>query len=53
MLGVDYDIELGQSQAIIDDLINSAIAGEKQYPNMRFSFTLQTVGASSDRLGPE
>jgi chitinase len=47
MLGVDYDIELGQSQTIIDDLINSTIYGEEQYPNMRFSFTLQTLGAST------
>ncbi|MGA9667654.1 MAG: RICIN domain-containing protein [Terracidiphilus sp.] len=48
MLGVDFDIELGQSQAIIDDLINAAIAGERAYPNMRFSFTIQTEGAASD-----
>ncbi|MGA3129175.1 MAG: choice-of-anchor D domain-containing protein [Terracidiphilus sp.] len=47
MLGVDFDIELGQSQAIIDDLINAAIAGERAYPNMRFSFTIQTLGAAS------
>ena len=47
MLGVDYDIELGQSQAIIDDLINATIAAERQYPNMRFSFTLQSLGAST------
>jgi chitinase len=47
MLGVDYDIELGQDQAIIDDLINSTIYAEQQYPSMRFSFTLQTLGAST------
>jgi hypothetical protein len=47
MLGVDYDIELGQDQAIIDDLINSTIYAEKQYPNMRFSFTLQTMGSAT------
>ncbi|MGA2652416.1 MAG: choice-of-anchor D domain-containing protein [Terracidiphilus sp.] len=47
MLGVDYDIELGQDQAIIDDLINSTIYAEKQYPNMRFSFTLQTEGSAT------
>jgi hypothetical protein len=47
MQGVDYDLELGQSQAIVDDLINATIAAEKQYPNMRFSFTLQTLGAST------
>lgn len=47
MLGVDYDIELGQDQAIIEDLINSTIYAEQQYPSMRFSFTLQTLGAST------
>ena len=47
MLGVDYDIELGQSQTIIDDLINSTIYAQKQYPEMRFSFTLQSLGAST------
>jgi hypothetical protein len=47
MVGVDYDIELGQDQAIIDDLINSTIYAEGQYPDMRFSFTLQTEGSST------
>ena len=47
MLGVDYDIELGQSQAIIDDLINSTKYAEELYPTMRFSFTLQSLGAST------
>jgi len=47
MVGVDYDIELGQGQGIVDDLINSTIFAEQQYPNMRFSFTLQTLGAST------
>ena len=47
MLGVDYDIELGQSQGIIDDLINSTIYAEQLYPSMRFSFTLQSLGAST------
>lgn|GEM_PF-2455714 len=47
MLGVDYDIEGGQTQAIIDDLINSTIYAEQQYPNMRFSFTLQSLGAAT------
>jgi hypothetical protein len=47
MMGVDYDIELGQSQAIIDDLINSTSYAEQQYPSMRFSFTLQSLGAAT------
>ena len=48
MLGVDFDIEVGQSQAVIDDLVNAAIAGEQQYPDMRFSFTIATLGGTSD-----
>jgi chitinase len=47
MLGVDYDIEGGQTQAVIDDLINSTIYAEQQYPSMRFSFTLQSLGAAT------
>jgi hypothetical protein len=47
MAGVDYDIEGGQSQGIIDDLINSTKYAEGQYPNMRFSFTVATLGAAT------
>jgi hypothetical protein len=47
MLGVDYDIEGGQTQAIIDDLINSTKYAEGQYPDMRFSFTVASLGAST------
>ncbi len=50
MLGVDFDIENGQGQAIVDDLINAAIAGEQQYPNMRFSFTIATFGGSANPI---
>jgi len=45
MAGVDYDIEGGQSQGVIDDLINSTKYAEGMYPNMRFSFTVATLGA--------
>jgi hypothetical protein len=50
MLGVDFDIENGQGQAIVDDLINAAIAGEQQYPNLRFSFTIATFGGSANPI---
>jgi chitinase len=54
MLGVDFDIEVGQSQVVVDNLINAAIAGEQQYPDMRFSFTIATLGGTSNPdLGPE
>jgi Carbohydrate binding module (family 6)/Protein of unknown function (DUF1573) len=47
MAGVDYDIEGGQSQGVIDDLINSTKYAEGVYPNMRFSFTVATLGAAT------
>jgi len=47
MKGVDYDIEGGQGQAVIDDLINSTKYAEGQYPDMRFSFTVASLGAST------
>jgi hypothetical protein len=48
MKGVDYDIEGGQSQAIVNDLINATKYAEGVYPNMRFSFTVATLGAASN-----
>jgi len=47
MLGVDFDIESGQTTAEIDQLIEDAIAAEATYPNMRFSFTIPSLGAST------
>jgi hypothetical protein len=47
LVGVDFDIELGQSQQIIDDLINATIAAEKTFPNLQFSFTIQSLGSMS------
>jgi len=47
MKGVDYDIEGGQSQGVIDDLINSTKYAEGKYPGMRFSFTVATLGAAT------
>lgn len=47
LVGVDFDIELGQSQQLIDNLINATIAAEKQFPNLQFSFTIQSLGSMS------
>jgi chitinase len=47
LVGVDFDIELGQSQQIIDDLINATIAAEKAFPSLQFSFTIQSLGSMS------
>ena len=42
MVGVDFDIEDGQSQATIDALVARVKVAETKYPNMRFSFTVPT-----------
>src|SRR5579864_1850566 len=47
LVGVDFDIEGGQSQQIIDNLINATIAAEKQFPNLQFSFTIPSLGSLS------
>src|SRR3984893_11052874 len=47
MLGVDFDIEAGQSQSVIDNLIQRVIVAQRNHPNLRFSFTLATLGGNS------
>lgn len=47
LVGVDFDIEGGQSQQIIDNLINGTIAAQKQFPNLQFSFTIPSLGSQS------
>jgi chitinase len=49
MLGVDFDIEAGQSQAQVDALIARVKAAQKnsKYKNLRFSFTIATLGGNS------
>jgi chitinase len=54
LIGVDFDIEAGQSQAVILDLIARAKAAHVNHPGLRFSLTLATLatseaGASSAR----
>lgn len=51
MVGVDFDIEGGQSQAQINALVAAAVYGQSLYPNLRFSFTLATLGASDGSYG--
>jgi chitinase len=45
--GVDFDIEANQSQAVIDGLVARVKAAQSKHPNLRFSFTLATLGGSS------
>ncbi|HEX7338636.1 MAG TPA: carbohydrate-binding protein [Rhodanobacteraceae bacterium] len=46
MIGVDFDIEGGQTQAQINSLVSQVAYAEGQFPNLRFSFTLATLAAS-------
>ena len=48
LLGVDFDIEAGQSQTDINNLVQRVIAAQKTYPNLRFSFTVATFGGSAN-----
>ena len=45
LVGVDFDIELGQSQQDVDNLITATMAAEKQFPNLLFSFTVPSFGS--------
>jgi hypothetical protein len=51
LLGVDFDIEAGQSQAVIGALVQRIKTAHNSYPSLRFSLTLATLannnGASS------
>jgi len=43
LFGIDFDIEAGQTQAIIDALVARIQAGHIRYPSLRFSLTLATL----------
>ena len=45
--GIDFDIEGGQSQAVIDALVARVKVAKANHPNLRFSFTLATLGGNS------
>src|SRR6201999_64929 len=51
LVGIDFDIEGGQSQSDIQNLVNSAAGAQAQYPNIQFSFTLATLAASDGSYG--
>jgi chitinase len=57
LVGIDFDIEAGQTQAIIDALVARIQTGQVRYPGLRFSLTVATLannnGASrAESLGP-
>jgi chitinase len=43
LIGIDYDIEAGQSEAAIGELIQRIIAAHEMYPQLRWSLTLATL----------
>ena len=51
LVGIDFDIEGGQSESDIQNLVNSAAGAQAEYPNLQFSFTLATLGASDGSYG--
>ena len=46
MVGIDFDIELGQTQAEINALVQRAREITALYPSLRISFTIATFGAA-------
>jgi chitinase len=51
LVGIDFDIEDGQTQAEIDDLADAAAGAQSVYPNLQFSFTIATLAASDGSYG--
>jgi hypothetical protein len=46
LIGFDFDIERGQSAEIVGSLVQRIKAAKERHPQLRFSFTLATWGAS-------
>ena len=46
LIGFDFDIERGQSAEIVGALVQRIKAAKERHPQLRFSFTLATWGAS-------
>jgi chitinase len=51
LVGIDFDIEGGQTESDIEGLADSAAGAQSEYPNLQFSFTLATLGASDGSYG--
>ncbi len=43
LIGVDFDIEAGQSQGVIQDLVSRIQTAHGSYPGLRFSLTVATL----------
>ena len=46
LLGIDFDIEAGQTAEVIDSLVRRAARAQQRHPRLRLSFTLATFAAS-------
>jgi len=56
LIGVDFDIEAGQTTSVISDLISRIKTAHGTFPNLRFSLTLATLannngGSTAQSLG--
>jgi chitinase len=51
LVGIDFDIEGGQTESEIQSLVAAAAGAQSTYPNLQFSFTLATLGASDGSYG--
>src|SRR6202161_3393102 len=51
LVGIDFNIEGGQTQSDIQNLVNASVGAQSQYPNLQFSFTIATLGASDGSYG--
>lgn len=45
LVGLDFDIERGQTRAQIDALVRQAQAAQRAHPSLRISFTIATLAA--------
>jgi hypothetical protein len=51
LIGIDFDIEAGQTAAAIGALVQRVRSAQFHHPRLRFSFTLATLAASEDSVG--
>ena len=50
LIGFDFDIERGQSEAVVDSLVRRIKVAKDRHPRLRFSFTLATWAASDGSM---
>jgi chitinase len=50
LIGFDFDIERGQSDAVLASLVERIAAAQRRHPPLRFSFTLATWAANDGSL---